>query len=364
MKQIVCEMCGSTDIQKEDGLYVCKGCGCKYSLEDAKKLMVEIDNTKKLANLYERARKSLEVDDLEHAAEYYKQILDENPNDWEAFFYSYLGEFTSYTNSQAGSVADKLGNTIPAAYDMAIADCSVEEAVERVKTITTKTTARLMGIASSGAALLKQYEGGSVLSPAGKVNSDLYRRIRPTASNTILSCILAFDPIENKIHEIINADNGITLDAVKDALLTLCKSRYAIANMTFAPSAATTEHLVKAEFIHTYAEKIHELDETFVVPSVESKTDSSGGCYVATAVYGSYDCPQVWTLRRYRDYTLAETWYGRAFIHTYYAISPTLVKWFGHTEWFKRMWRGKLDCMVANLQSKGVEDTPYEDRMW
>src|SRR5699024_12626084 len=24
---------------------------------------------------------------------------------------------------------------------------------------------------------------------------------------------------------------------------------------------------------------------------------SSGGCYVATAVYGSYDCPEVWTLR-------------------------------------------------------------------
>ena len=88
------------------------------------------------------------------------------------------------------------------------------------------------------------------------------------------------------------------------------------------------------------------------------------GCYVATAVYGSYDCPQVWTLRRYRDYTLAETWYGRAFIRTYYAISPTLVKWFGHTEWFKRMWRGKLDRMVADLQAKGVKDTPYEDRNW
>ena len=25
------------------------------------------------------------------------------------------------------------------------------------------------------------------------------------------------------------------------------------------------------------------------------------------------------------DYDLAETWYGRAFIHIYYAISPTLV---------------------------------------
>lgn len=88
------------------------------------------------------------------------------------------------------------------------------------------------------------------------------------------------------------------------------------------------------------------------------------GCYVATAVYGSYDCPQVWTLRRYRDNILASTWYGRAFIHTYYAISPTLVKWFGHTEWFKKMWKGKLDSMVKKLQNEGVESTPYEDKNW
>ena len=47
------------------------------------------------------------------------------------------------------------------------------------------------------------------------------------------------------------------------------------------------------------------------------------------------------TLRRFRDYTLAESWYGRAFIRTYYAISPTLVKWFGETNWFKKMWKGK-----------------------
>lgn len=93
-------------------------------------------------------------------------------------------------------------------------------------------------------------------------------------------------------------------------------------------------------------------------------SSGNGGCYVATAVYGSYDCPQVWTLRRYRDYTLAETWYGRAFIRTYYAISPTLVKWFGHTAWFKKIWKGKLDRMVANLNANGVENTPYEDKNW
>ena len=95
-----------------------------------------------------------------------------------------------------------------------------------------------------------------------------------------------------------------------------------------------------------------------------SSTTNSGGCYVATAVYGSYDCPEVWTLRRYRDNILAETWYGKAFIKTYYAISPTLVKWFGHTEWFKKMWKGKLDSMVKKLQANGVESTPYKDKNW
>lgn len=97
----------------------------------------------------------------------------------------------------------------------------------------------------------------------------------------------------------------------------------------------------------------------------QSNTNSNtGSCYVATAVYGSYDCPQVWTLRRYRDYTLAETRYGRAFIRTYYAISPMLVKWFGKTEWFKNLWKPTLNRIVEKLRQEGVEDTPYHDREW
>lgn len=88
------------------------------------------------------------------------------------------------------------------------------------------------------------------------------------------------------------------------------------------------------------------------------------GCYVATCVYGSYDCPEVWTLRRFRDQTLAASWYGRAFIRLYYAVSPTLVKWFGRTAWFQRFWKQHLDHMVAGLQAKGVESTRYSDTPW
>ena len=97
---------------------------------------------------------------------------------------------------------------------------------------------------------------------------------------------------------------------------------------------------------------------------VEKQPAKKGGCYVATCVYGSYDCPEVWTLRRFRDNALAKSWYGRAFIYTYYAISPTIVRWFGETAWFKKLWKGKLDRMVTNLQQKGIESTPYKDRNW
>lgn len=95
-----------------------------------------------------------------------------------------------------------------------------------------------------------------------------------------------------------------------------------------------------------------------------SNNNSSGGCYIATCVYGSYDCPQVWALRRYRDYALSRTWYGRLFIRIYYAISPRLVRCFGNTNWFKNMWKPFLDSIVQNLIDSGVESSAYSDLNW
>ncbi len=92
-----------------------------------------------------------------------------------------------------------------------------------------------------------------------------------------------------------------------------------------------------------------------------NQNNGNGGCYVATCVYGSYDCPQVWTLRRFRDERLAHSGFGRLFIKIYYAVSPTAVKLFGNTAWFRRFWKGLLDSLVAKLNGKGVLDTPYQD---
>ena len=95
-----------------------------------------------------------------------------------------------------------------------------------------------------------------------------------------------------------------------------------------------------------------------------SHNDSTAGCYIATCVYGSYDCPEVWTLRRFRDYSLAESAAGRAFIRFYYAVSPTVVKLFGRNKTFRNVWKRILDKWTAKLQRRGYKNTPYCDREW
>lgn len=88
---------------------------------------------------------------------------------------------------------------------------------------------------------------------------------------------------------------------------------------------------------------------------------TGGGCYIATSVYGSYDCPEVWTLRRFRDERLLTSFLGRVFVRTYYVLSPTIVKVFGGTSWFNKIWKRRLDIMVQKLHEKGYESTPYYD---
>jgi len=87
----------------------------------------------------------------------------------------------------------------------------------------------------------------------------------------------------------------------------------------------------------------------------------SSGCYVATCVYGSYDCPEVWTLRRFRDNILSDLWFGRGFIQVYYSVSPKIVELFGNTKWFNRLWKLILDRFVRKLQNKGIDDSPYSN---
>mgnify|MGYP000958994943 CR=1 FL=1 len=107
----------------------------------------------------------------------------------------------------------------------------------------------------------------------------------------------------------------------------------------------------------------HHLDSLLRLSSekLEAMTTAKKGCYIATAVYGSYNCPQVFVLRRYRDKVLSSNFVGRLFIKMYYIFSPLIVKLFGKAGWFNRFWKRRLDKKVKSLKQKGFEDKPYTD---
>ena len=79
---------------------------------------------------------------------------------------------------------------------------------------------------------------------------------------------------------------------------------------------------------------------------------ATGGCYVATAVYGSYDAPEVIVLRQFRDEHLQRTALGRRFIATYYAMSPALARRLPkHPKLSSHIGR-MLDSVIERLKSK------------
>ena len=77
------------------------------------------------------------------------------------------------------------------------------------------------------------------------------------------------------------------------------------------------------------------------IDNFSPKVEKSG-CFVATYVYGSYNCPQVWVLRRYRDDKLAKSIFGRLFIKVYYMLSPKLIMLFGNNDKFSHFLRNIL----------------------
>lgn len=95
--------------------------------------------------------------------------------------------------------------------------------------------------------------------------------------------------------------------------------------------------------------------------SVKSKT---GGCYIATCVYGSYNCPSVYVLRRFRDNFLESFILGKVFIKFYYFVSPELVKAFGKNKIFKFVCKTFLDKIIKILLQKGYSDSVYKDRLF
>lgn len=381
MKQLTCEVCGSTDLIKQDGVFVCQACGCKYSVEDARKMMIEG------AVSIEGAVKT-KSDDFEVRA----------------------GELIAYHGVETNVIIPDGIKIIGAkcfADMQAIESVIIPEGVYKIKTdafsgcsglknvIFPKSLSIIESCAFCSCETLTEIEfpcGGTevMLGDACFHSCSSLKSIKlPASVNTgkargcfsfctSLETIQLSDGIQMLGESCFSSCTSLKSIQLPDGIQALGDECFAYCtSLKSIQLPDSIQKIGNACFYNCTSLKSVQLPtlarpylydlytSTFGnTPWALEKQKKNSGCYIATAVYGSYDCPQVWTLRRYRDATLAKTWYGRTFICVYYAISPTLVKWFGHTEWFKRMWKGKLDRMVSNLQANGVESTPYKDKPW
>lgn len=64
---------------------------------------------------------------------------------------------------------------------------------------------------------------------------------------------------------------------------------------------------------------------------------NKGGCFIATAVYGSDEVAEVRFLRTFRDEILLETHCGRLFVSFYYSFSPYAATLISKSEYLKRL---------------------------
>lgn len=412
MKQLTCEMCGGTDLMKQDGAFVCQNCGMKYSVEEAKKMMIEgtvdvqgtvkVDNSAFVERYLQNARRAKQKEDWPETEKYYNMVEQNDPTNIEAIFYSTFARvkqalLEAETRDKRQSVFNILEKSV------SVIDDNYDNANEAHQKILSEILVDIKNL-EKGTIVptthLQEYVTkngyGNIVDRNQIVENDsltvtynMINRVFQAYMDSLANIIVEHSPeaakklfMENlgeitwgstvfekvsghidgyltpndscvKIAKQVKVSDQSTLENINAQIDELAKS--------ICPFYTTNGRLWDKlrETVHAELRKSNPENE-----ALKPKSSSSGCCYVATAVYGSYDCPEVWTLRRFRDDTLAETWYGIAFVKTYYAISPTLVKWFGHTEWFKKMWRGTLDRMVKNLQTKGFESTPYEDKQW
>ena len=350
MKALTCEMCGSTNLIKKDGVFVCQSCGTQYSVEEAKKMMVEgtvdvkgtvkVDTSDELKNLYEIARRAKDSDNNENAAKYYDMILVKDPQSWEANFYVVYFKAMACKIAGIWSAAFSLFNSIAPVTELVNKNVTDEE--ERAQVIKELRLRYSLAAKMLSGAAKNHYDG---------IDSRIKDKYTQEYINNAAESAKILYMYGDAVEIYFEGQYG-------DDVVCSWKGAIEIHNQ-YLPYLADKES--NKNQMKKYAEKIRKYEANYQLPQFN---ESTGGCYVATAVYGSYDCPQVWTLRRYRDYTLAETWFGRAFIKTYYATSPTMVKWFGETPWFKSIGRKILDKKVKKLNEDGVADTRYCDKQW
>ena len=108
-----CSNCGT---QVQDSVKFCSACGNAVGETGS---VADMDNSVKLSNIYQLARRARKENNISKAAQYYEQILMECTEDWEAvFFAAYYTNILNFHEGERGEVIVKLNNCLDEVFNL------------------------------------------------------------------------------------------------------------------------------------------------------------------------------------------------------------------------------------------------------
>lgn len=419
MKKILCKSCGDVNIVKDGNLYICQSCGSKYFLEESS---VPGDTTQ-AARYLALALSAKEAGNEKESEKYAKKVLELDPKASMAWFlkgewvgrsstlYDFRYQEAIHCFQQAlkycknedqdllrSQIAEVMTEIVLVGYELCrdeFEEYPTEDFVEWMLDYEKEIEVYSKMLKKSCDVELNEYRpkvfqyihqaawGAWTNTIQPKYDRYFENNARPNyhawmefRNQTSYCCsllrMLINQPVEYNQDYILCCINLIVIlekleDSAGYAIVYPEQGGYYWEITEFTPG-------VKEQLIDQIMQchlKIKEQDPEYVVPKRPERTkrvvskgraeNPTGSCYIATAVYGSYDCAPVWTLRRYRDQVLANCFWGRIFIVIYYALSPRVVRYLGRNKCFLSWCERWLNRFVKRLHKKGFDDTLYID---
>lgn len=339
--KVNCTSCGGEiqlDSSKDTGY--CLHCGTKVIFEEAIQ-KIELLNIPKTENLIKIARAAYEDKNYSEAIDYFNRVLEIDIENWEAVFYKGLSKAWQSTLSN-NCLPDAINGSKRALAMIYQKGVLSKEELEKTKI---KFAIETNDIIISFFNLAKSHY-------------EKYWNLENSAPEYwcyLEYCIQASEHCITLLSAIQTNAKITLLKNVINLLVEKCKNQMYVAghneygDIRKFVSLGDSERQQAVLKYDKYVFEIRKYDPSYQAPKINR---SNNGCYIATAIYGSYDAVQVIVLRRYRDDVLLKSFFGRVFVRLYYWISPFFVKTFVRDSRINYLSKVLLDKITEKIEEE------------
>lgn len=191
--------------------------------------------------------------------------------------------------------------------------------------------------------------------------------ITNNGSNTAVESTVTYMMPGNDSYQSFSATQGSCSHAnqiVTCSLGDLTAGSSSTVNLVIQPGSSTTStHAAIVSSATTEANATDNMVSNAVTPAEApppSPSSSGGGCFIATAAWGSIFTHEVTTLRRFRDRFLLTNHPGQWFVTKYYQYSPPIADRIKKNEILRAIMRGSLGPLLAFSRFLTRDEKPGE----